>query len=91
MVTIVLLGIILMRYGTLLSSWQMLEHGTVLRIFILFLAFVVAWPFVTYGYNYYFGQGHYLDRLVIALLLPLIWWRPVFVFPFLLLIYTVMW
>jgi len=84
-------GLILLIYGRLLDSWESLDHGRAMRLFVIFLAFLMAWPFTTYGYNYYFDQGHFLDRGVLAGLLVLLWFRPVFVYPFLLLAFTLMW
>lgn len=70
-------------------SWSDLEHSPVLRVFIGFVAFIAAWAFSTYDYNLYFDQSHYADRLLLLLLAGLLCWRPVFVFPFLLLLVTI--
>jgi len=72
-------------------SWDVLEHGQLIRPFVTLTAAVLAWRFSTYNYNFYFNQGHLLDRLLLIGLVPLIWWRPVFVFPFLLLLCAVIW
>lgn len=83
-------GLVLLRYGALAASWRALESGASLRLFVVFLCALIAWPFVTYGYNYYFDQSHLGERLVLLALVPLIWWRPLFVYPYLLLVYVLM-
>ena len=80
----------LLRYGAGWSRWRELQFGKELRVFVVFISVLAAWPFVTHGYNYYFDQGYYVDRALIVMLLPLIWWRPVFVLPFLIMVYAVM-
>ena len=82
---------LLSRYGTLLSKWDAFDHSRELRWFIVFLAALMAWPFATLDYNYYFDQGYYVDRILIAVLFALIYFRPIFVFPFLILVFAMMW
>lgn len=89
-VGIVVVIFCLFRWGWASSYWRDLQHGPSTRIFVTFLCTLAAWPVVTYGYNYYFDQGHYLDRLLIVLLLLAVWWRPVFVLPFIALVYVAM-
>lgn len=88
---LVLITAVLARYGALLDRWRSLDAGHEIRWFIVFLAAIMAWPFSTYEYNYFFDQGHYLERAAIVLLVPLIYLRPVFLFPFLLLAFSIMW
>ena len=54
------------------------------RIIVSVAAFSIAWPSVTGDFNLYLNQEHLLDRVVVIALLGLLWWRPAFVFPFLL-------
>jgi len=82
---------ILARYGQLFDGWDSFYGGGTVRRFVFVLALVLAWPFALYGFNYFFAQSHLLERSLILLLVPLIWWRPVFVAPFVLLAYTLMW
>ena len=88
---VVALTALLIRYGNLLIPWSAIEHGREIRFTIVFLAALVAWPFCTYGYNLYFDQGHYFDRFLLAALVPLIFVRPAFVFPYLVVIFTIGW
>lgn len=88
---VAVMSVIMMRYGALLTSWRSMDLGVPLRWFVVFLAFIMAWPFTTYGYNHFFDQGYYLDRALIAVLVPLIWWRPAFIYPFLVLVFASMW
>ena len=85
------IGLVFLKHGHLLDRWKSLDHGRTVRWFVIFLALLMTWPFTTYGYNYYFDQGHFLDRGVLAVLLVLLWFRPVFIYPFLLLAFTLMW
>ena len=48
----------------------------------------MVWPLATLGHNYYFNQEYLHDKL---LLLPLIYYRPIFIFPFLLLAFLIFW
>ena len=97
LVPILLLGIFLsVRYSWLQKcyrrlwpGWSIFEFDTTLRRFITLIAFILAWSFATYDYNYFFNQGHYLDRVLLLSLVPLIYWQPVFVFPFTLLVVSI--
>lgn len=88
---LVMLSLLLARFGSLLSPWQALEHGQRIRYLVIFLAGLIAWPLTTYGYNFYFDQGHNLDRALLLLLWLGLWWRPAFIYPFLLLAFTLLW
>lgn len=69
---------------TLLNQWSSLDYGKHLRLLVGTVAFVTAWAYGTYDYNFYFDQGHYVDRLLLLVLMVLMWWRPIFVVPFVL-------
>lgn len=88
---LVCVTILLAVYGSLIDRWSKMPNGIAIRYFVLFLALLMTWAFTVYGYNYYYNQGHYLDRLLLLALLLLLWFRPVFIYPFLLLAYTLMW
>ncbi len=83
--------VVLSRYGTLLRPWETIERRAALRVFVVFLAFVIAWPLTTYGYNYYFDQAHSFDRIALVVLVFLLWWRPLFIYPFVLLAFVLLW
>lgn len=70
-------------------KWTDFESGRAFRAFALVLAAVLAWKFSTYGFNLYYGRWHTLDRVALILLLPLIWWRPVALVPFLVVVVAV--
>ncbi len=57
-----------------------------LRWLIVVVVLLATWLGSTYDYNLFFNQAHYVDRFSLILLGILIVWRPVFVFPFLLLL-----
>ena len=81
LIAVCLLG--LLKFGALWSRWDDFDHGHQLRWFIVFLAGLVAWPFATLGYNYYFDQAYLVDRILLLAALVGLWWRPVFVLAFL--------
>ncbi len=83
--------VLLSRYGDLFRRWESLQYGSSLRAFVLIVAVGLAWPLSTYGYNYYFDQSHAVDRLALVALLPLLWFRPAFIFPFILVALLLMW
>lgn len=73
------------------ARWQHFEHGSHLRGLIVLVAAVLAWAYATYGYNFFLGQGHDLDRFLLLALVPLLAWRPVFVFAFLVVLLPILW
>jgi hypothetical protein len=90
MSVVALAFILLARYGHLMATWADWKAGPELRIFVVVLSAAMVWPFATYGFNFLFDQGHYATRLMLLICLILLWWRPVFIFPLLALLYTVM-
>lgn len=87
-----ILGALIHFFGnTIWQPWAAFHHSGPLRIFILLTAGILTWVFSAYGYNFYINQGHYIDRAALFGLALLIYWRPVFVFPFLLLVMAVSW
>ena len=75
----------------LLCSWTDLSKGKSIRFFVMMAAGILTWVFATYNYNLYFDQGHYIDRFLLFIFLLLIYWRPVFVLPFLTILLPVIW
>lgn len=99
-VATLLAACLLSVYGALLTPWSKLGWGEsrdietnyrALRIFVVAIAVVVVWPFVTYDYNHFLGQSHTVDRLLAVGLLIALWWRPVFVLPLVVLLFSIMW
>jgi hypothetical protein len=78
-------------YGRLLAPWSALETGTGARVLVVFLAALVAWPLSTYGYNYYYDQGYFLDRFLLLAAVFLTWYRPAFIYLFLVLAFVSLW
>lgn len=70
--------------------WTDFEHGARLRLFALIVVGLLAWYFSTYATNLYFDRAHVLDRLALILLVPVVYWRPIALFPFLLLLMGIM-
>lgn len=86
-----LLVIVGLRYGRFWINWQEIDNGLQIRNFITLLGSVLGLAFALQGYNFYFDQGYYADRILLLLLIPLIYCRPVFVFPLVLLLFLLIW
>jgi hypothetical protein len=91
LLALVTILIISWKKGSLLSRWQTFQQSKLIRLFVVFLALSLAWPLVTLGYNFYFDQGYYLDRVLLLILVAALWWRPMFILPFLVVAMTIMW
>ncbi len=82
---------VLAHLGRLLAPWDALQLGRELRLFVVLLGVGIAWPLVTAGHNFYFDQGYLADKVLLVALVPLTWWRPVFVFPLTVVAYLLLW
>ena len=74
-----------------LAGWQSVDLGGYLRAFAVALSALIAWPLATMGYNHFFDQAYVLDRALLVLGVALIAWRPVFLAPFLIVVYPMLW
>ena len=72
-------------------SWHNIEKGQSLRLFCILLVALLAWMFTTYDFNLFYNENHYVDRVLLLIFVALVYWRPVFIFPFLLLLLPVIW
>ena len=72
------------------QAWRASGFDKGLHFFLTFVAFLLAWYFSTYDYNAYYDQAHIWDRLLLLILVPLIFYRPVFILPFLMLVLAIM-
>jgi hypothetical protein len=70
-------------------NWDALEHGKGLRVLVMVAVFILTWAFSTYGYNYYFNQPHYFDRLLLVFLALLVYVNPIFAIPFAMIAYVI--
>ncbi|MEZ5066040.1 MAG: hypothetical protein R3B81_15010 [bacterium] len=75
----------------LLAGWNRLEHGGRLRAFVAVVLFVLAWDFSTYEPNHWVGQVHAVDRLLLLAFAAAALFRPLFLLPFLLVLYPIIW
>ncbi|MGI9287858.1 MAG: hypothetical protein ACR2P1_20905 [Pseudomonadales bacterium] len=73
---------IALRYRCVVASWNESDFPQSARLFISLTAFLLAWTFATYDYNLFLDRGHIVDRLLLLLAVPCIYWRPVFLLPF---------
>ncbi len=79
--------LLLFRSRCLLVRWSQFPNGQAVRVVVGVSAFLLAWTFSTYDFNHFFGRSHLLDRVLLVFLFLAIVWRPVFVFPFLVLLW----
>ncbi len=90
-ITTALVLVLLIRWRFFFNPWKYLEYGQTVRYFVTLQAFLLAWWFGTYDYNLYFDQAHYYDRFMLISLVALIYWRPIFILPFILVLSTLVW
>ena len=72
------------------TPWQVFSHFKAIRIITVAAAGILAWVFATYDFNLYYNQPHYLVRILLLIFIPLIWKRPVFILPFVLILLPVL-
>ncbi len=60
-------------------EWGTFEHPKLVRWFILLLAGFLTWNYAFYDFNFYFDQGHVVDRLLLICLLVGVWRSPIFI------------
>ncbi|RMF79522.1 MAG: hypothetical protein D6737_11175 [Chloroflexi bacterium] len=58
------------------TSWYWMENGRALRWFITFMCAIIAWKFSTYDYNYYLNQEHFVERILLILLVAGVYLSP---------------
>ena len=85
-----LFGVLIWRKA-LWISWKSFEMEKVLRWFITLVSLILAWAFSTYDFNFYFNHSHLVDRILLLVLVAGVFWKPIFVFPFVLLSLALMW
>ena len=78
-----LIGALLVFNTKLFLPWQDLDNGKRLRNIVCFMAAILAWRHAFYQYNFYLDQPHWLDRIALWIFAALVFWRPIFVVPFL--------
>ncbi|MCZ6672680.1 MAG: hypothetical protein O7C75_07050 [Verrucomicrobia bacterium] len=77
------------NFSNLMCQWSGLVDGIALRWLIVTITLLPTWLTSTYDFNLYFNQAHYADRFLLLLLGVLVAWRPIFVFPFILLLLAI--
>ncbi len=75
----------------LFCSWTDFPKGKLIRFLVIIASGTLTWVFATYNYNLYYDQGHYFDRLLLFIFLLSIYWRPIFVLPFLTILLPIIW
>jgi len=65
-------------------GWSALEGGASVRWLVGAAVVLLAWVYALQPYNFFLDRWHGFDRLLLGVLAGLTLWRPVFAFPFLL-------
>jgi hypothetical protein len=69
--------------------WTELDPSRTLQAFVGVIGGTLAWTFSVYDFNFYYGQSHLLERVLLVTLLLGSLWRPVLIAPFLALVYLI--
>jgi len=72
-------------------SWTDFPKGKHIRFLVIIASGTLTWVFATYNYNLYYDQGHYFDRFLLFIFLLFVYWRPIFVLPFLTILLPIIW
>ena len=75
----------------LFCSWTDFPKGKLIRFLVIIASGTLTWVFATYNYNLYYDQGHYFDRFLLFIFLLSVYWRPIFVLPFLTILLPIIW
>lgn len=78
-------GIVIYRWSVFTTTWKGIEFPGGLRIFAVIVSIVMSFACATYDFNLLLDQYHHLDRLLLVLMIPLIYWRPIFLVPYIIL------
>lgn len=65
------------------KTWTGLRNGSIIRLVAISATAVLTWRFVTLDHNLFFDQSYYADRVLLLFFAALIWFRPIFLLPFL--------
>lgn len=71
------------------SPWTVFSAHKALRLLILIPTILLAWVYATDEYNLFYNHSYALERWILTLFIPLVWYRPIFVLFFLPLLYPV--
>lgn len=80
---------LLVGYGWSRLRWADFAPDQSMRLFIGAVAGTLAWTFSVYDFNFYYGQSHLIERLLLVGLFFGGMWRPVLMAPFLALVYLI--
>ncbi len=83
-ISIPLMLLLLVFRKSLNLSWHKLEGAMAVRGVVIFMASLLTLCYVTIDVNLYFDYTYTYDRILLVVLVFCIYWRPIFVFPFLL-------
>ncbi len=81
--SIPVVGFLIYFRNAVLVSWKEFEKGSLLKFIIVMMSGLLTWFYISYDYNLFFNQSHFLDRILLFVLLISIFWKPIFVFLFL--------
>lgn len=67
-----------------LIGWRSFgNNNNLIRLFLFAIALILSWFYTTYDINFFFNKVHYADRISLVLLTLCVYWKPVFLIPYL--------
>ena len=82
-VILVAMVFITLRWSSICSTWKNLGLPRAVRIYTVFIAAIMSWASASYDYNLYLDTYHHMDRILLLVAIPAIYWRPGFLLPYL--------
>lgn len=73
----------------ILATWHIIENGRFLRLFATGLGLILAITLAGQSVNLFFGQEYLLDRMLLLVLAASIWFHPILIVPFVVLVVAV--
>ncbi len=71
----------------LLAPWESFDNGNRIKSLLLVVACILSWEYVLYDFNYYLNQEHYLDRGLLLVFIILLFWRLIFIVPYIIMLF----
>jgi len=70
-------------------SWKSIDESGRLRLLVMVVVILMGWAYSAYGYNHYYDQPHYIERILLILLVIGCWFSPLLVGPMVVVTYAI--
>lgn len=81
---VLVLILFFIKRKTLTLTWGSLEAGKHIRLIVCTAVFSMAWAHASYPFDYYLNETAWIERLGVLLIAGLVFWRPFYIFCFVL-------